>query len=465
MSYATLPYAKPANVATTFTIQVQDAPGTTAQASERAYGWAGNRVEVIRADGTPAVVPPNASGVALVDAAGNRQGTLTNVTRVGTSRSSVIYRKVSGGGATITPGTPHTVVVSARLRMSIWAFTPPFTSRLKGNDIELDRELLDLLKDARVDDLSLVETIGWDRRGSSKDKARKPRWLNGSIPAGSAPHREAYMRKLIDSLHEMGVQVIAGFALVKKTGAQGNVKLDADDFASWLATASADEVEEYAASINHFFESRGLDVDGIGFDLEFDEIRDAQARNVALLYRKTGEAIAHHNGLLSYANAPFLKDGVHQYGFMKAQPYALATTGLNLLARPMCFGEKSFVDVPGIASTIACALRKPNDPVPGGAGLHPSQLQVAVWTSKVNVATLCKQVLRPNRVGLMLYSMPPVRAQAKWFLQQCKLWNEALNPDEGPPGQDGLPLQVPRGYGNWPVQRALPVQGPAPPRP
>ncbi|HEU4556724.1 MAG TPA: hypothetical protein VFS20_02705 [Longimicrobium sp.] len=201
MSHATLPHAKPATVAGTFRIRLQDAPGTTAQASEGAYKWRDNRVEVMRADGTPAIVPPNASGLALVDAGPTRRGTLTNVTRVGVGRSPVIYRKVSGGGAAVTPGVTHTVVLSARLRMSLWAMGAPFCGKLNGADIELDGELLKLLGEARMDDLSLVHTIGWDTRGAGERKARPPRWHNGFMPLASGAHRVPYLRKLIHALH------------------------------------------------------------------------------------------------------------------------------------------------------------------------------------------------------------------------------------------------------------------------
>lgn len=432
-----------------FTVQLRDIAGVTAQAGESAHGWNGDRVELIRDDLSARVVSPDASGTATADPGDSKQATVTNVTRAGMHRSALIWRRVSGGGATITPGAPHTVVLSARLRLSIWAFTPPFTTP-EGRG-KLDKGLLELLQAACVDDLSLVTTIGWDRRGAKQTKANPPRWLNGSLPVGGARDREAYMNNLIEALHGMGIQVVPGFALVKKTGAGGDVKKDADDFAGWLAGASDDEIDDYAGSINHFFESRGLDVDGIGFDFEIDELTLAHAPKLALLYRRTSEAVAHHNGLVSYANAPFVKDGEHRYGFMKAQPFALAASAHNLLARPMCFAETTFSDVPTIARSVACALRPRNDPLqPGGAGLHPSQVQFAVWTSKTNVIRLCKEVLRPNRVGLMAYSMPTDRDQAVWFLTQCKRWNEVLNPDEGPQGQDGLPLQVPRGFGGWP---------------
>ncbi|HEU4556725.1 MAG TPA: hypothetical protein VFS20_02710 [Longimicrobium sp.] len=236
-------------------------------------------------------------------------------------------------------------------------------------------------------------------------------------------------------------------------------KARAQDFANWLKHATPAEIEEYAVSINHFFESQKLDVDGIGFDIEIDEVRREHRDNLALLYRKTSEAMAHRNGLVSYANAPFLEDGVG-HSAMAAQPFSIAATAPNLLARPMCYDAVNSTPVPRIVQSIECALRPQRDlydidsPTPeGGGGLHPSQVQFGIWANKIEqlkggMAGFCAQVLRPNRVGLMLYTMPTVRNYAKDFLVKCRAWNDALNPGEGPNGQPGLPLQVPRRFGS-----------------
>jgi hypothetical protein len=50
----------------------------------------------------------------------------------------------------------------------------------------------------------------------------------------------------------------------------------------------------------------------------------------------------------------------------------------------MCFDGKNSATVSAIEASIACALRRPDDTTkPGGAGLHPSQVQFAIWASKV----------------------------------------------------------------------------------
>lgn len=461
----------------TFKIQLQDAPGTAPQAGESAYQWRGNRVEVIRDDGLARVVVADGSGMARIEAGASPRATLTNVTQTVTSRSPLIWRQTTGGRATVTPQSPATVVLSARLRMSIWAMSAPFCVTKQGADILLDEHLLALLGTAGVDDLSLVTTIGWDTRDRPTDRAKPPKWHDGFVPLVSQAHREPYLRKLIGALHPR-IQVIPGFSIVKGSSALGANASQADtdrenaynararDFANWLRAASPAEIEDYARSINHFFESRGLLVDGIGFDVEIDAIGPEHRDNLGLLYRKTSEAMAHRNGVVSYATAPFVKDGVGMK-HVQAQPFSTAATGLNLLARPMCYDASRSTSVADIVTSVACALRPYRDRydvdsrvLEGGGGLHPSQVQFALWTDKVDVAKLCTTVLRPNRVGLMLYRMPVDQKGAEKFLTDCQTWNNKLNPGEASNGQPGQPLQVPRGFGGWPAQHT----DPRPPR-
>jgi hypothetical protein len=193
-------------------------------------------------------------------------------------------------------------------------------------------------------------------------------------------------------------------ASAKKKTAKKDAALAATaaDFADWLGSASADDIKKYAQSINTFFESRGLDVDGVGYDFEFDQLNTRHRANLALLYQETSRAVAHHNGLVSYANAPFKEDGVNSYGFMQVQPFALAATAPNLLARPMCFDAVNSTSLADIQSSIACALRDPADPTKkGGAGLHPSQVQFASQRTRCRVGSTtcaeqcCARIARP----------------------------------------------------------------------
>jgi hypothetical protein len=109
--------------------------------------------------------------------------------------------------------------------------------------------------------------------------------------------------------------------------------------AKWLENASEDDITAHAQAIQEWF--KDYDIDGIGFDLECSALRDRHREKLGQLFRKTSDALAHRNGIVSYANAPFLLDGRRQLGFMNAQPYAHARSGLNLLARPMCYDDVS----------------------------------------------------------------------------------------------------------------------------
>ena len=445
-------------VAPTFQVKLVDPQGITAQAQEAKYKWSGTRVQ-LELDGQGAKIAQqvSANGLFEIPSGTSTKATHSVAYRGGTYRSYVRWRAVTGGApAAIAPGKPHTVEISSRLRLSLWAFTPPLTKETPG---EIDNAQVQLLKDADVDDLSLVWTATWDTRRKPSDPPKPPIWDPHFVVRGSSDEkiRVTYLKNLIAALHPK-VQVIAGYELVRATpGKQAPPKNDATmrdrvtDFAAWLLKATPDEIKKYAQSIREFFKSRGLDLDGVGYDFEFDQLRKAHRANLERLYVETSNAFADRNGLVSYANAPFKEDGVHSFGFMQSQPYAIAAQGRNLLARPMCFDAVKSTSVPDIEASIACALRAAA--VKGGAGLHPSQVQFGIWADKVQggADALCRRILRPNRIGLMVYNLPPKDPGASTMLRNCKTWNATLNPNEGPAGQEAQPLQVPRGTSGWPL--------------
>lgn len=458
------------------------------QAREKAFNWAGDRVQLeTQSDGVQVAQQVAGSGAFEVPSGTSPQAMVSLVYGSRNARTPYFWRIISGGGGDVaTPGKEHTVEISNRLRLSLWAFVPPLTTgKVLSDSLEMDSGSIGLLKNAEVDDLSLVWTVTWDPRAKADDPAKPPKWHNGFMPRGQSTekYRKNYLRDLIAALHPK-VQVVVGYEIVRKTAKKESAaarekrlsKLSADDrrkaeskeakdavddavlktlsldFAAWLRAASAGDIRKYAQSIVEFFSSRDLDIDGVGFDFEFDGLNRDHATNLALLYRETSDAIAHRNGIVSYANAPFAEDGVNSNAFMLPQPFAIAATGHNLLARPMCFDGSNSSSLGVITGAIACALRSPADRTkPGGAGLHPSQVQFGIWTDKVGDAVkLCTDVLRPNRIGLLVYNLPPNAADAEPLLKRCQAFNAALNPGEGPAGEPGKPLQVPRGFGGWP---------------
>ena len=178
--------------------------------------------------------------------------------------------------------------------------------------------------------------------------ARSSRW-------GGPDTREPYLRALIKALHAIDVQVIAGYEIVTKD--KGTTP-QSEAFTRWLAMASPSQIEAHANAIEAFFADRGLGIDGIGFDFEVNGLGARQADSLKLLFQKTSEAMAQRNGLVSYANAPFQEDGVSSMPFMRAQPFSLASQAPNLVARPMCFDDKTAASRGDVEGSVACALRK-----------------------------------------------------------------------------------------------------------
>jgi hypothetical protein len=422
-------------VAAPFLVRLED-PGIDPQASESAFDWSGNRVEFAFHSSPPRIrEQQDGGGLFSIASNGEPWATVTAVRRTGPSRQPVRWRMASGSGAVLTPGVEQKVGLSTRLRMSLWTFNAPFIEKLNGSNVVLDQPLLKLLHASRVDDLSLVYTITFDKSNPSQ-----PRWADAFLPGGFSNLREPYLRALIKALHAIDVQVIVGYEIVEKDKDRTDL---GDSFTGWLASGSPQQIEDYANSIEAFFADRGLGIDGIGFDFEINSLGSKQADNLALLYQKTSEAMAHRNGIVSYANAPFQEDGVTTLAFMKVQPFALARRAPNILARPMCFGSKRSASFRDVESSIACALRRSKK----GGELHPSQVQFALWADRIGVSEMerwCRDLLRPNRIGLMLYNLPPARGAAQTFLQNCVKFDRALNPGEAPPGRDGQPLHVPR---------------------
>jgi hypothetical protein len=240
--------------------------------------------------------------------------------------------------------------------------------------------------------------------------------------------------------------VIVGYALDE--GAGGVTTLGAD-FRDWLKNASAAQLAAHAQAIVDFFKSRSLDIDGIDFDLEINLLGAKHATNIAVLYRETAKAMVafRSEASVSYDNADFqTSDGSGALPWFKAQPYSLAASAPNMIARPM-HNLNGRADKTRIANSIAVALRKGS----GGGGLHPSQLQFFVdigHTPAASVETICKDVLLPNRVGLVMYNFG-IKSLSS-LVAAARTFDAALNPGMPAPGAaGGQPFQVP-------VQKAKP---------
>ena len=58
---------------------------------------------------------------------------------------------------------------------------------------------------------------------------------------------------------------------------------------------------------------------------------------------------------------------MHSFGFMQAQPFAIASQGLNLLARPMCFDYTASTSLLRIKASIRRSRRTGGTTVAGAA--------------------------------------------------------------------------------------------------
>lgn len=344
------------------------------------------------------------------------------------------------GGAGLVPGTPGTVTVSSRLRLSLWSFNASFIDAGKSSptSITLKQSQLLELKDARLDDFSLVRTITFDP--AHPDQVA---W-GAFAPLGSGKLREPYLRELVSQLHAIQVQVMAGYEIVEKGKESSEL---GKAFNRWLNGATDSDLDKHAQAIADFLSK--FDLDGINFDFEINALGFAKAfpnhkANLEKLYVKTAQKIAARNGMVSYDNAPDTVDGGNSNSFMKVQPLSLATKERNLIARPMCFDAANATSFSTVEQSIACALGDPATRS-GGAGLHPSQIQYGIWTRKLGLSTAANaqqwmDLFRKNRIGVVLYNMD----DQPGMLKLAKSLDALLNPGEAAPGTSGQPLQVPR---------------------
>jgi hypothetical protein len=213
------------------------------------------------------------------------------------------------------------------------------------------------------------------------------------------------------------------------------------DFVEWLASASPDAINSYAAMLRKFFDDLQIEVDGIGFDCEIATLKPADAGNMGMLYKATSDAFADKNGLISYATAPYVA-GVHYAGtnnaWVESLIYNLAARGANIVARPMLFSTLGVESRDKIQHTIDFALSDD-----ATAKLHPSQLQMGIDPTRfLQTTEVCQNLLRPNRVGLVVAAI----GQGDFsdaFIAQLTAFEAALNPGESAPHTTGQPLQVP----------------------
>lgn len=436
-----------------------DEEGITKDAKEENTTWKHARV-FMRGNaggGTQVVTDDDHDGIFKLSREGATKGFVENAKLFDVHATAVDLRMRDGKELEVLPDQLLDLKVSSRLRQSVWAFYAPFSSGLIGKeDIKLDDGHMDLFRDAQIDDLSLVSTISWVEKGPDGDDNPEVDWWDFA-PAGeivndsklpnyrrtyNRPRAANYMRKLCEAMHARGRQVQAGWASVDVRSSSLTYNRG---WTAFLKRATTAQIDLLASRALDFFFSQGIDIDGLGYDFEINSLGEDQAANLARLYQTTARLLREKkaDGFVSYANAPFSKDGDHTYSFMKVQPFALARDTPNLLARPMCFDDKNSVPVGTINAGISCAIRKTTDNQ--GGGLHPAHSQFGLWADKLVSSGEWSSVVdtcRRNRTGIILYQLPKPGADLASFFKKAADWNKLLNPGEADAGVDGQPLQV-----------------------
>ena len=406
-------------------------PGVTLRGAEtgRKSPWQSTRVEVVFASGQTQFIRPDESGLVYASSAFFEPGaTAACVTTQGPHHRPLRWRMDRGRGVVIPDGETARIDLSTRIRLSLWAFNLPFMNA-RG---EPDAELLNLAAKAHIDDVTVVYGILWNER-------RVPhgvRWMSGS-PA------ESQWKRVALALNKRGIQFHLGYTI-------GDFGTYTKTFSNWLDSASDQQIQDHAKSIVEFVDRSSIPIDGLSFDLELNPLgrKPNHERNLALLYRTVSGMMAERDGVVSYATGPFTHRDQAQMPHTRVQPYSLVRDTPNLIARPMCYDGKDAFPHAMVSKSVDFALRRRADN--DGEGIHPGQLQMGLWTTEagkeVSMEKYCRELLAPNRVGLIVYRLatdPKKKSAAKELLQQCREFNAWLNPGKTGIDIPAQPLQVP----------------------
>lgn len=433
----------------------------TAAAAEATRKWRGNEVILTYADQQVQSAMVDETGVAtFTDPIWYRQVAGVRVRRLGPDAMPLEWLVTAGDLAAFKPGAIVDVTIRARLRHSAWlAGSSLFLKAepIKANTtptITVATDALDALA-PHLDDLSFLETLTVGNPSSKKPK-EMVRWHAGYVRGlqnlpNDAGFRDrgaiAFSKTAIDACHTRGIQVLAGYEIV----GTGKVNTpEGEAFMSWITSAKEAAIIAHADAIYQFlWVDRGLDFDGIGFDLEIAGLA-APTENLRILYHRMADLLAPDNRLVTYATATFTVDGQtgKEASHLRSQPFWLARDKPNMIARPMGYdGGEGYH-----AESIQCAL--------DAVGLHPSQFQMGVKLTQnpppglsgmlgdAEIKKRCTELYAPNRVGLIGFALQggqnfqvPVRDPDKPIGVQA--YYPSLNPGVTRSATAGQPLQAP----------------------
>ena len=334
------------------------------------------------------------------------------------------------------PDAPTAQPPADRLRVSCWvgdvASAIGRWTDIKTGKFQQDLSMIQNAKGV-LDDVSAVSTI-W------MSKEKKVTWKVDSS--------KQFIQKAVDACHENGIQLLVGYAIADEGSAiGGRSKL----FTDWVNNPVGPTPEQHAADIMEFLNPYA--VDGIGFDLELNGLKAANAETMTRFYHALADLLAAKNQLLTIATgigAGGKEEGI--LGTFRAQPFSIAKGKDNIIIRPMAYDMFKMDD--------GQFLQFHKDIVNYGlntAGLKPGQLQLGLKTIKntpvpgfsdkpgsgwsltkctmdaQGVADRCRLVLKPFNVGVINFA----------GFTDFKTINAVLNAGGKPSNTVGSPLQVP----------------------
>jgi hypothetical protein len=393
---------------------------------------------------------------------------------------------------------PHHVVDS-----NLSTVTDKATGKRPGKKLPPDQLVTDKAGDI-VDDLSLLITV---QNTENEKKPMEPDWDIGRKPiASSDPSKRIteqqvmdFYKQIIDRCHARRIQVLAGYGLVDR-GLRRIVRFD-----KWLDELTDEkkhpdggeaEATRFANALVNFIDSKMPGFDGISFDIESfgafagsplsgvnssankDKI-DRLRRALRFFYHAVADRLAADNRICAITVGGMMSDdaavlplpsvsNANVKGLLSARlhTYDLPIGKPNIIIRPMGYDnagrdKQGQVIIPAFNrdpaqfewhnAVVEFALKQKR--------ISPQQFQLGIkdFTPNNNthqggtvpqpdrILRRCTEILRPNRVGLILFAMFAPPNGELW--ENNSRYNKALNADpSGNPvrrPRAGQPLQVP----------------------
>ncbi len=462
--------------------------------------WEDAAIRILRRSQGPLLFPvgPDVGGnprngeATIRSAAGN----LVSVISKGVHKAPILWHVTSGRPIGTIDGLQE-ARLTGRVRFSLWADP----NHLTENNMSKGADRADEI----VDDLSLLITVQNDTQ-----KRIQPDWDVGLRPSKDVTEDQVIgiYRKVIERCHAHKIQVLAGFGLVDR-GQSRILRFDAwlDDLSNPKTHPDGGKAEatRFANAVVDFINAKLPGFDGISFDIEScglfagsplvpvnknpsahkDKI-DKLRRALRFFYHAVADRLVVDNRICAITVGGMMSDdaavlplpsvpNVNPNALLAARlhTYDLPIGKSNIVIRPMGYDNaggvghnakiRAFNSDPGQfewhKAIVEFALQKKR--------VSPQQFQLGIkdFRPKDNASNetgqggtvpepgrilrRCTEILRPNRVGLILFALfkPPSKKSLGEPWDNNARYNRALNADPSnnsiPRPRKGQPLQVP----------------------